>query len=283
MEQMNVVDITTENFQQVIIEGSQDKVVMVGFWSARDQGCMDLMETLASVAAGYPDDLLFAKIDCDSQPQVAMQFGIQSLPTVALLKEARPLDSFVGIKTAEEVEAFLAPHLPKPEDGLLAQSRELLTAGDAVAAFAPAKQAFELNAERADIKMAYAEACIHTGKLEQAEQVLQSIGMIDQDSDFQALLSALELAQNAADSPQIQALQGQLAAEPDNHDIKVQLAVQLSQANRHEEALTHLFEVLRTDMNFGDAKKTYLDILATLPDGDPLAPVWRRKIYSLMY
>ena len=44
-----------------------------------------------------------------------------------------------------------------------------------------------------------------------------------------------------------------------------------------------LFEILKQDLNFGEAKKLYLDILATLPKGEPLASSYRRKLYSLLY
>jgi putative thioredoxin len=283
MQQSNIVDITPDNFQAVIVEASQTRLIIVGFWTDRDPSCIELMNHLAQLAGHYPDDVILAKINVDEQQQVAMQFGIQSVPTVALFKEAKPLDSFTGIKEPAELQAFLQAHLPSPEDTLLAQSRALIEAGDHKGAYGPAKQAYELTQERADIRLVYAEVSIHNGKIEEAEALLQSITMVDQDSDYQSLMSALKLAQTAADSPEIKALQQQLAQRPDDNEIKVQLSVQLSQANRNEEALELLFSVLKQNMAFMDAKKCFLDILATLPDGDPLGVGYRRKLYSLLY
>lgn len=283
MEQQNIVNITPENFQQIIVEASQVKMIIIGFWTPRDPSCIDLMTALEQVAGHYPDDLIMAKINVDEQQQIAQQFGIQSVPTVALFKEAKPLDSFVGMKTAEELQAFLQPHLPKMEDTLLAQCRALMAQDDYNSAYGLAKQAYELDSERADIKLVYADVNIHSGKLAEAQSLLQSIKMVDQDSYYQTLLSAVELAKTAADSPQIKALQQQLAAQPDDHALKVQLAVQLSQAQRNEEALALLFSVLKVDLAFMDAKKCFLDILATLPQGDPLTTDYRRKMYSLLY
>lgn len=283
MEQSNTVDITAENFQQIIVDSSMEKLVVIGFWTARDPGCVDLMERIEAITGNHADSVIFAKIDVDSQMQIAMQFGIQSVPTVALFKEAKPVDSFVGSKEQAELEAFLQPHLPKEEDALLAQARQLLSAGDGQNAYGVAKKAYELDNERADIKLVFADANIQSGKLDVAEALLGEIRMLDQDGYYQSLVSALELAQNAADSPEIQALQQQLEQAPQDNEIKVKLAVQLSQAGRNEEALVLLFEVLKKDMAFGEARKIYLDILATLPEGDSLAPVYRRKIYSLMY
>lgn len=283
MEQNNTVDITPENFQQVIVDGSKDKLVIVGFWTGREPVCVELMDNLSKIAARFPDDVVMAKIDVDTQTQVAMQFGVQSVPTVALLKDAKSLDSFVGVKEMAELESFLEPHLPKEQDNLLAGAKSAIEQGNYSGAFAPAKKAYEIDPERADIKMVFADVCIHSGKLDDAQALIESIRMIDQDGYYQSLVSALQLARNAAESPEIVALQQELSQNPDNFEVKVSLAVQLNQANRHEEALQQLFEVLKKDLNFGEAKKTFLDILATMPDGDPLVGTYRRKMYSLLY
>jgi putative thioredoxin len=283
MEQQNVIKMTADNFQQIVVEMSTQKLVMVGFWSSRDQGCVDLMGDLTNLAANYSQDLIFASVDVDEQHQIAAQFGIQSVPTVALVKDSRPIDNFVGGKTVAEIEAFLKPHLPKEEDALLAQCQALIASGDYSSAFGVAKKAYELDPERVELKLAYVDVNIHTGKLDDAEQLLATIKIIDQDSYYQSLVAALELAQSASQSPEIQTLEQALDAAPDDNEIKEKLAVQLSQANRNEEALDLLLGILLKDMAFGQSKKLYLDILAILPDGDPLAAKYRRKIYSLLY
>ncbi|MFT4924662.1 MAG: putative thioredoxin [Phenylobacterium sp.] len=283
MEQSNIVNITADNFQQIIVEASQVKLVIIGFWTPRDPSCLDLMDYLAQKAAEYPEEVILAKINVDEQQDVAMQFGIQSVPTVALFKQAKPLDSFVGMKTPAEVDDFLQAHLPKMEEALLLQCQALISEGDFKAAYGLAKQAYELDAQRADIRLTYAQVSIHNGKLAEAETLLQSITLVDQDSFYHNVMSALTLAKTAADSPEIKALQQQLEQQPDDFEIKVQLSVMLSQANRHEEALELLFTVLKANLAFGDAKQRFLDMLAALPDGDPLVTSYRRKMYSLLY
>jgi putative thioredoxin len=279
----NIVDITPDNFQQVIVEESKVRLIVIGFWTARDPSCVELMENLATLLVNYPESVVFARIDVDTQQQIAMQFGIQSVPTVALFRDAKPVENFVGMKTVPELEAFLLPHLPKEEDLLLTQCQAAIVADDYASAYGLAQKAYELSPERLDIKLAVIDVSINAGKLDDAQTLIESIKMIDQDAYYQSLQSALQLAQSAADSPEIQALQQQLEQQPDDHELKVKLAVQLSQTKRNEEALELLFGVLRRDMAFGDAKKNFLDILATLPDGDALAGKYRRKMYSLLY
>ena len=61
-----------------------------------------------------------------------------------------------------------------------------------------------------------------------------------------------------------------------------ELAVLYSQVGRQEEALALLFTILKRDLAFGDAKKIYLDVLATM-GAHPAAQSYRRKLYSLLY
>jgi putative thioredoxin len=65
--------------------------------------------------------------------------------------------------------------------------------------------------------------------------------------------------------------------------VKVDSAVQYQQNNKSEEALTLLLEVLKKDLNFGEAKKIMIDSLNAQPEGDPLASQFRRKLYALLY
>jgi putative thioredoxin len=109
--------------------------------------------------------------------------------------------------------------------------------------------------------------------------------MVDQDSEYQALVAKVELAQQAENSPEIQALEAQLAASPEDINISHQLAAQYSQVNRHEDALTLLFRLVQAadEDTKAKSKELFIDILKALPDGDALAAKFRRKLYTLMY
>nr|WP_269836652.1 tetratricopeptide repeat protein [Rheinheimera soli] len=145
------------------------------------------------------------------------------------------------------------------------------------------KEANELASDRVDIRLQLALVQVELGQLEAAEKALATVLMADQDVLYQSVKARLELAQQAADSPEVKALEQALVTDPDNKELQQQLAVQYHQVQRSAEALALLFEILKQDLNFGEAKKLYLDILATLPKGEPLASSYRRKLYSLLY
>lgn len=283
MSQSNIIDVTLQNFQQVLLEGSKEKLVIIDFWADWCESCKQLMPVLEKLAGEYSEQVILAKINCDDQQELAMQFGIRSLPTVAFFKNGEPVDSFGGVKTESEVRNILSQHLPSPSDELLQQAQIAMGEGDANKAYTIAKQAYDLdNTDMPTVKL-LAEAAVDAGRLEQAKELVAAIPMVEQDSDYQRVKGKLELAEEAADSPELRALQEQVEQHPDDLSLKLQLALKCHEAQRDEEALQLIFTVLTKDVNFDNAKKYALDIINSLPDGDPLAATYRRKLYSTMY
>ena len=241
------------------------------------------MPTLERIASQYPEQVTLAKINCDDQQELAMQFGIRSLPTVAFFKDGQPVDSFGGVKSESEIKEMLSKHLPSPADEYIQQAQQAMAEGNAADAYTFAKQAFDIDNRNMLALKLLAEAAVDNGRLAQAKELAETIPMVEQDNDYQRLMSKIELAEQAADSPEIRNLQQHVEQQPDDFATRLQLALALQQAHRDEEALDHAFYVMRKDPANADAKRFALDIINALPDGDPLASRARRTLYSMMY
>ncbi|MBD3586757.1 thioredoxin [Salinimonas sp. HHU 13199] len=279
----NVVDITPENFQQVILQQSQEKLVLVDFWAQWCEPCKDLMPMLEKIASEYKNDMILARVDCEAQQEIAAQFGIRNLPTVMVVQAGQPVDGFAGMQSESQIREMLAKYLPQPGDAELQQAAQFVQQGDYQSAFPLAKQAVDLNADNSDAKYLYIDCLIETGSIAQAKAELETIRLVDQDQRYQTLTGKVELAEQAADSPELRELQAAVEKNPDDLQLKIDLAIQLQQAHKVDEALPLLHEVLLTDLNFGEAKKVMLDMINALADGDPQKSLYRRKVYSLLY
>ena len=275
--------MTIENFQKIVLEDSKEKLVLVAFWVEQVPESVELKDKLIKKTSGIEQYILMATVDCQSQQQIAMQFGIQGVPTAVLVKDGQPIDSVSGPQSDESIKEFLDKHLPKEQDKLLAKAKKLISQGEVNQAFPIISQAYQLDSERVDIKFVLVDVYIQTGKISDAEQLLATIKMVDQDGEYAALLSKLELAQQAVDSPEIQALEQAVDADDENIELQQKLAVQYSQVNRHEEALTLLFSLVLRNGSDIESRQLLLDVLKSLPDGDPLATKFRRKLYTLLY
>lgn len=281
----NIFDITPENFQDVILHGSQEKLVAVYFWAAGIPDGETLTPVLEQIAAEYPQHLTLAKIDCETQQQIAMQFGVQAIPTLALFKHGQPVDGFAGPQPEAMVREVLQKHLPKPQQLLLDGAKQDAAEGDHASALSKLTQALELQPHMAEAEYLAVQCNLELGRLAEAEALLDAIKLEDKNATYQGLRSQLELKQQAADTPEIRALQERVENQPDDLEAVQQLGVQLQAAGRTEDALELLFSKLAKDINAldGAIKKSFMDILAAQPDGDKLVSHYRRKLFTLMY
>lgn len=281
----NVVELTLENFQSTLIEQSPEQLVLVELYSPRDEAGKAMSQQLHVMTIELGSELVLARVNCDEQPQITSQFGVSSVPTLILVRAGQPIDGLTGVTPIDQVKDMLAKYLPKKEDELLLKASAMLLDDDADinTIYTLIKEAITLDAQRLDIKTCYIEVLIKMGQLGGAQQLLDVYLLEDKNANYQRLVSLLELAQQAGQSPEITALEQQHESEPNNKEVSLQLAICYSQVNRAPEALDILFKVLQSDLDFSDAKKRYLDIIAALPSGDPLASSSRRKLFSLLH
>ena len=282
---MNVVDIDQNNAQQYLIDESFNRPVVVDFWADWCAPCKQLMPLLEKLADEYSGAFLLAKINADEQQGISQQLGVRSLPTVMVFKDGQPLDGFAGAQPETAVREMLQKHLPSPWDAKIAEATELLDQGDTSGALALLRGAWEESDKLLDITLAYAGALVEANRLDEAEEVLNEVRLVDREAVHEQLMAQIELKREAGKSPEIEALESELASDESNHAVRVRLAVQLTTGAHYRDALEHLLVVLRADRdwNNGEAKRLYLDTIASIGKGDPLAAEYQRKLFSILY
>lgn len=280
-----IVDIDETNAAQLLIDESNQRPVVADFWSVRSEACKTLVPMLERIANEYQGAFLLAKVNADQYQAIAQQFGVRDIPTVMVIQNGQPVDGFAGGQPEAQVRQMLEKYLPKPWDGLLQMAQEAMAAGDFAAALSPLRQAWEDSGRLHEITITYTHALIESLRLDEAQTVLDTIRMADQDAAYEQLVAQLAIKREAARSPEIEALEQQLASDPDNLDLRHQLALQYTNSGQFREAMEQLIGILRLDLNHGDGatKKLLLDTIISLGKGDPLAAEYQRKLYSLLY
>jgi thioredoxin 1 len=87
------VEINTANFEEVL---NTDKPVMIDFWAAWCGPCRMIAPLVDELAEEYKDRAVIAKVDVDSNQEIAMKYGVRNIPTVLFLKNGEVVDKSVG-------------------------------------------------------------------------------------------------------------------------------------------------------------------------------------------
>jgi putative thioredoxin len=101
------MDVTTATFQHDVIERSHELPVVVDFWAAWCGPCRMLGPAIEFEVAKREGKIELAKIDVDAEQTLAAQYRIQSLPTVAVFRNGKPVTGFVGAHPAAVLGRFL--------------------------------------------------------------------------------------------------------------------------------------------------------------------------------
>jgi putative thioredoxin len=248
-------DVTTDTFEQSVIERSRELPVVVDFWAAWCGPCRALTPALERAAEQRQGKVELVKVDVDANQELAARYRVQGIPAVKVFKDGDVADEFVGAIPQAEVERFFDKLVPSEADALAAEGDE-----DSL------RRALELDPTHAGAASALARTLLERGDPQGALDVLQNIAR-----DFVAVgLAArarLILSGAADDVPELREALDALAA------------------GDHARGLEQLDAALAVtqDETRDLIRQAMVGVFTELGPDHPLAREYRRRLAAALY
>lgn len=287
-----VKDGSAATFSADVIEASLKGPVIVDFWATWCGPCKQLGPMLEKLVREMRGAVRMVKIDVDKEQALAAQLRIQSVPTVYAFKDGRPVDGFTGAQPESQLRAFLqrltngAGDQPSLDD-IIAEAKQLLADGDAETAAAAFQQVLAEDPANAAAMAGLLRALLALGDAETVRQMLPHLSPeMLKNAEIAAVKTALDLQDAAAASAgQSADLRRRLAADANDHQARLDLALAYYGAGEAEAAVDELLELFRRDRAWNDeaARKQMLKLFEALGPIHPLTVSGRRRLSALLF
>ncbi|HXQ11486.1 MAG TPA: thioredoxin [Caulobacteraceae bacterium] len=276
-----------QGFAADVVEASKVQPVIVDFWATWCGPCRTLGPALEKAVLEAKGAVKLVKIDIDKNPVFAGQLRVQSIPTVYAFKDGKPVDGFMGAVPESQIKAFIQGLVgqagPSDLDLVLDEAKAGLEAGDIGGAAQLFAQALQAAPDNVKAIAGLARCYVAGGDFERAREVADMAPADANDPDLASVRAALALA---AEAPaETAGLEQRIAANPGDHEARLELAKAFAAHGKMAEAADQLLESIARDRAWNDeaARKQLLTIFEAAGLTSEVAKSGRRRLSSILF
>ena len=277
MSQDYIVDVTETDFEYEVINYSLNTPVVVDFWATWCQPCKILSPLLEKIAVEGNGFFRLAKVDVDNNPNLALQFGVRTLPTVKAFVQSLVVSEFAGLQPETRVREFLARLAPpSPISLAIEKAQSTLAENEWTNAELEFRDILSQDPTQIDAVLGLVMALLGQGKYEEALPILKDFPPSKQYNQAEKLFPLAETLDN---------FQHKRLVIENDLDIAFENCIRLASRGNILSALDGLLEILRQNKRYRDniARQVFLSLLELLGDESSQTRQYRSELAAVLF
>ncbi|MCL5429326.1 MAG: thioredoxin [Chloroflexi bacterium] len=274
----HIINVNETDFQSEVLLYSSQRPVVVDFWAEWCLPCRTLGPILEKIAEESNGAFRLAKLDVDSNPKVANDYGVRGIPAVKAFRNGQVVAEFSGLRPEPHVREFLNALAPATSDLAVGRADSLLAAEHWSKGEEIYRQVLDESPDHPGALLGLARSLLAQGAASQALPILRVFPVSKQYAKAEQLISLAQAIADLENSETVDESEEPLSAQYHS-------AVHLAKRGQIFAAMDGLLDILRQNKKYkqGEIRSLTLGLLGVLGDENPQTRAYRSELTSLLF
>ena len=282
----NIIDVDELQFNEKVIEGSKEKLIIVDFWAPWCGPCKQLTPLLEKIIKKYSEKINLIKINIDENQQIASQLRIQSIPAVFAFKDKQIVNAFQGVLPEKQIidflEKCLGSKLNEDFEDFYDQINKKMSEKDFENIKDVLLEFISNQPEEVKAISLYLECLIELKQFDELETFLESLEEeILKKNEIKQIIKKTEILKNNVSGPDIESLLIKLEEKPDDINLVLEIADKYFSMQDYENSMSLLLKFY--PKNKEKIKKKMLEFFEVLGNSNEHTINYRKKLSQIMF
>ena len=282
----NIIDVDELQFNEKVIEGSKEKLIIVDFWAPWCGPCKQLTPVLEKIIKKYSEKINLIKINIDENQQIASQLRIQSIPAVFAFKDKQIVNAFQGVLPEKQIidflEKCLGSKLNEDFEDFYDQINKKMSEKDFESIKDVLLEFISNQPEEVKAISLYLECLIALKQFDELETFLESLEEeILKKNEIKQIIKKTEILKKNISGPDVESLLIKLEKKPDDINLVLEIADKYFSMQDYENSMSLLLKFY--PKNKEKTKKKMLEFFEVLGNSNEHTVNYRKQLSQIMF